>query len=128
MSESLTDKPVDIYRAFPARDSDQTVGTHNGGTWRISDLKAVAAEEGLVPFDLPLQFINLSVQKFDCEDLYDFLQHVRMIESVDMNEPIILNHRGQILDGRHRICRAILDGKTTIKAIKFLRDVAPSKY
>jgi hypothetical protein len=128
LSESLINKPIEIYRAFSSKDSEQTIKTHHDGTWRVSDLKALVAEEGLEVFDFPLQLINLHTQSFAMDDLYEFLQHVRMCESVNMDEPIILSHRGQILDGRHRICNAILAGKTHIKAVKFTRDIKPSHY
>ena len=57
------------------------------------------------------------------------LEHYRKIEKANFEHPIILSHDGKILDGVHRICRAHLDGRKTIPAVRFLVDPGPDhKY
>ena len=41
------------------------------------------------------------------------------IEEVDMSYPIILGSDGRVRDGMHRIARALLDGRSTIDAVRF---------
>ncbi len=53
------------------------------------------------------------------------LEHVRLICDVDMSHPIILGHDGRVMDGMHRIARALLDGRKTIDAIQFAEPVPP---
>ena len=47
------------------------------------------------------------------------VEHMRLTQEVDMAYPIILASDGRVMDGMHRIARALLDGHTTIKAVQF---------
>ena len=46
------------------------------------------------------------------------LEHVRLIEEVDLSYPIILGPDGRVMDGMHRVARAILEGRETITAVR----------
>ena len=48
------------------------------------------------------------------------VNHLRLIEDVDVRYPIILGPDGRVMDGMHRIARAMLDGRTTIQAVQFV--------
>ena len=48
-------------------------------------------------------------------NLFDFLIHYGKVKDADLNYPIILTPGGGIADGMHRIAKAILEGKKTIK-------------
>jgi hypothetical protein len=45
--------------------------------------------------------------------------HMKAVQAADLNFPIILDEDGEIMDGRHRIMKAFLEGKETIKAVRF---------
>jgi hypothetical protein len=47
------------------------------------------------------------------------VDHARLIEAVDLSYPIILGVDGRVMDGMHRIARALLEGRTTIAAVQF---------
>ncbi|MDT0262744.1 hypothetical protein [Jatrophihabitans lederbergiae] len=47
------------------------------------------------------------------------VEHVRLISEVDTSYPIILGHDGRVMDGMHRIARALLEGRTEIDAVRF---------
>jgi hypothetical protein len=47
------------------------------------------------------------------------IEHMRLVLQVDTSHPIILGPDGRVLDGMHRIARAILDGHSTIRAVRF---------
>jgi hypothetical protein len=53
------------------------------------------------------------------------VEHVRLIQEVDMSHPVILGADGRLMDGMHRVARALLDGATTISAIQFHVDPEP---
>jgi ParB-like chromosome segregation protein Spo0J len=44
-----------------------------------------------------------------------------VIEEVDVAYPIILGPDGRVMDGMHRIARAMLEGKSTIPAVRLER-------
>ena len=93
----------------------------HGRVWSVARLAAHAS--GLPVFDMPLKHIDMSFMPFDIGNLKEFAEHVaRVIESGD--EPIIMGDLGEIMDGWHRIARAIVEGRETVKAVRF--DVTPS--
>ena len=53
----------------------------------------------------------------------DVAEHVRLVQEVDLTYPIILGADGRVMDGMHRVVRAILEGRPTISAVQF--DVHP---
>jgi hypothetical protein len=53
----------------------------------------------------------------------DVVDHVRLVQAVDLSYPIILGEDGRVMDGMHRVVRALLEGRETIAAVRF--DVQP---
>ena len=47
------------------------------------------------------------------------MEHLRLIEDVDLSHPIILGVDGRVMDGMHRIVNALLEGRSTISAVRF---------
>ena len=53
------------------------------------------------------------------------LLHIRLIEEVDLSHPIILGANGRVMDGMHRVAKALLEGRDEIEAVRFERDPEP---
>jgi len=53
------------------------------------------------------------------------LEHYEKISKSDLTYPIILSEDAVVMDGLHRICKAILEGKTTILAVQFTSNPKP---
>lgn len=53
--------------------------------------------------------------------------HMAAINAADLSYPIILDEDGEIMDGRHRIMKAMLAGEKTIKAVRFDENPSPCK-
>lgn len=47
------------------------------------------------------------------------VDHVRLITEVDTTHPIILGPDGRVMDGMHRVARAVLENRSTISAVQF---------
>jgi hypothetical protein len=43
----------------------------------------------------------------------------------DLNVPILIDWTGGIADGRHRVIRALIEGKATVKARRLIERPAP---
>jgi len=84
-----------------------------GYTW--SALTLIEASKECEEFDMPLAGINLTHPAWGIKTIKDFIYQAKRCERVG-DYPIILTDEGVICDGLHRICRAILAGKETIKA------------
>jgi hypothetical protein len=51
--------------------------------------------------------------------LREIVRHCRRINEATSEYPIILNDDGTLMDGGHRLCRALLEGRDTIAAVQF---------
>lgn len=45
-------------------------------------------------------------------------EHARLIAQADLEHPIILDPEGRVMDGLHRVCKALIQGATTIKSVR----------
>ena len=91
--------------------------TDGNKKWRISRLILLASK--LESFDIPLKHLNIYNLHPEVKSTLEFIEHVKLVNNADMDCPIILDEEGYVMDGRHRICRALLDGMETIKAVRF---------
>lgn len=53
------------------------------------------------------------------------VEHARLIQEVDLSYPIILGADGRVMDGMHRVAKALLEGQATIRAVRFETDPEP---
>lgn len=45
-------------------------------------------------------------------------EHARLIEEADLSYPIIVDHEHRVMDGMHRVCKALNQGAETILAYR----------
>ena len=57
-----------------------------------------------------------------CRQIVD---HARLIRDCDVAFPVILSSDGRVMDGMHRICKALLEGLSDIEAVRFIHDPEP---
>jgi len=53
------------------------------------------------------------------------LEHLRLIEDADLSYPIILGRDGRVMDGMHRVAKAVLHDHAEIEAVRFEQDPPP---
>ena len=53
------------------------------------------------------------------------LLHLKLIEETDLDHPIILASDGRVMDGMHRVAKAVLEGIDTVDAVRFESDPEP---
>ena len=51
--------------------------------------------------------------------------HAKLINETDLDHPIILSQDGRVMDGMHRVCKALIEGIETIQAVRFDLDPEP---
>ena len=86
--------------------------------------------------DLPRITVALSsIREFD--EVYWFdnakerptcrrvVEHMTLINEVDLSYPIILGSNRRVMDGMHRVAKALLQGDDVIEAVQFERDPEP---
>lgn len=52
-------------------------------------------------------------------------EHARLIAEADLGYPVILSSDGRIMDGLHRVLKALMRGETQILAVRFPVDPNP---
>lgn len=89
--------------------------------WMATTLLKAVQDQELEPFDYPVAAYDMSNRYFDLNNMDDFCwQMKRTLEADYKNNPIILDDCGQVADGNHRLCHAILDGESTVKAYRLI--------
>jgi hypothetical protein len=78
----------------------------------------------LSPIDLPLSDIKELDEPFwfgsegDVPTCRRIAGHAKLIEETDLNYPIIVDPENRVMDGMHRVCKALNQDMKTIKAYR----------
>jgi hypothetical protein len=102
---------------------------HNGNdhkTYDVATLIQHAKEKAYPVFNLPLAGLDLETMPFSVDDMDEFIWHMARVQDASLEYPILLSHKGAVMDGWHRICKAILNKCTHIKAIRFVEPAQAS--
>ena len=83
--------------------------------------------------DLPRRQVPLAdIRELDSDWLDDepftwrtLLEHMELIERADLAYPIILSANGTVMDGMHRVAKALRQGLAEIEAVQFAEDPEP---
>lgn len=96
--------------------------------WDVDRLVRLSA--GLPRRDVPVRAIRELDEAYwfgggtepTCRAVAD---HARLIREADLSYPIILSADGRVMDGMHRVARAYIEGRSTIRAVQFEVDPTP---
>jgi hypothetical protein len=116
------------YPKLTFRDIDPLQDYYNdglGNSWSVARL--VDAAKDLEPFDMPIAGIDLDAQIWEGSNMFMLAFHVKKVNEADLSSPIILDWNGSVADGRHRIIKAIIQGKRTIKAVRLQHKLEPDR-
>ncbi|MEM9440032.1 MAG: hypothetical protein AAGA73_06265 [Pseudomonadota bacterium] len=97
--------------------------------WDVHRLMRLAASR-------PSQFVPLSKLREVDENWWyqdnsdvptprSFAGHMRQVQSTDLKHPIILCSDGRLMDGMHRIVKALLEERSAILAVQFEKTPDP---
>jgi len=99
---------------FYAWDVDKLVAKTKGMEWQLIKLSDVR--------ELDQAYWYGEDSMPTCRSVTD---HCRLINDADLSYPVILSSDGSVMDGMHRICRALMEGQDSIKAYKFAEHIEP---
>jgi len=98
-------------------------------SWNI--LRLVELSRGLVRVPVPLSAIRELDEPYwssgrehplTCREIAD---HAHLISECDLDFPIILSSESRVMDGMHRVCKALNLGLETVQAVRFTQDPKP---
>jgi len=95
------------------------IGYHR---WSVARLFTLAKD--LPVMEIPINHLNVWY-KYEKLTLREMVMHFKAVQDADLSYPIILDEDGEIMDGRHRVMKAILEGQETIKAVRFDENPSP---
>jgi hypothetical protein len=98
-----------------------TIGRHRWSVPRLVELSS-----GLPVMEVPLDAINV-YNRYSNLTLREMVMHMRAVHSADLSYPIILDEDGELMDGRHRIMKAMHLKLETIKVVRFQTNPKPCK-
>jgi len=113
--------PVHIKAWVDPKDQMCRIGRHHWSVPRLFELS-----RGLEVMDVPLRHLNL-YNVYEKLTLREMVMHMRAAEAADLSRPIILDEDGELMDGRHRVMKALLVGAETIKAVRFDENPSPDR-
>ena len=96
-------------------------------SWDVHRL--VQLSHDLQPKRIPLSQIrelySLWTGDSDKPTWKEFIQHMALVNAADLSYPIILSTTGEVMDGMHRVAKAVLEGRAEIAAVQFITDPEP---
>ncbi len=102
-----------------------------GGLLAWDVRRLVALSQGLPVLEVPVA----DIQELDEPHWYShgtgtptcrsISEHCSLIQAADLSHPIILDASGRVMDGMHRVCKALVLGASGIKAVQFARTPEP---
>lgn len=118
--------PKIVFTSLPLSDNKYCDG--HGNTYSTATLVQYCKEQNYPVFKMPLACVNLDCMPFDVKNLDSFIWQMKRVKDTDLKYPILLDNFGRICDGYHRVCKALLEGKTEIDAIRILDMPRPDAY
>ena len=109
-----------MIRKFIKIEEGQTCRLGNY-SWSVARL--ITLTKGLKVMRIPLAHLNV-YNIYPEMTLRDMVMHINAVNDANLSYPIILDEDGELMDGRHRIMKALLNNKKTIKAVRF--DINPT--
>ena len=76
--------------------------------------------------EVPLNHLNVW-HSYEKLTLRDMVMHMKAVNAADLNYPIIIDEDGELMDGRHRLMKAMLNGVDTVKVVKFEENPSPCR-
>jgi hypothetical protein len=90
-----------------------------GKIWTANTLIKACRDQDLKQFDMPLAGINLSAIPWgQTSSVDDLAYHFKRAMNSNLKYPIIIDWRGYIADGWHRVLKALLEDRKTVKAYR----------
>lgn len=97
------------------------LGRHKWSVARLFELS-----RNLPVMEVPLAHLNIYYTYKDLR-MREMVMHMKAVLEADLSYPIILDEDGDIMDGRHRVMRALLEDKETILAVRFEKNPEPDE-
>lgn len=90
---------------------------YEGYDYPISGLILASKDFKVIELEIAYIYQNDSITPDN--SMFEFARHMKLVMNADLDFPIMLSPVNSIIDGRHRLVKAIYKGIKTIKTVKF---------
>lgn len=104
---------VKLRKAEPLQDYYQD---REGNRYSVARL--IDDSKDLQVFACPVAALCVGDRIWEGENIIGMAYHFKKVMDADLTVPIIIDWNGDIADGRHRLIRAIAEGKRTLPAVR----------
>lgn len=111
-----------IPEILPTKTQFSVIGSHKWAVPRLFELS-----RDFEVMEIPLNHLNVW-KTYEKLTMRELVMHMKTVNDSDLSFPIILDEDGAIMDGRHRIMKAILNDESTIKAVRFEENPEPCGF
>lgn len=89
------------------------------GKQKWSVVRLIELSKSLPVYEVDIHAIYMDMALTSDWRLKDMATHFKAVMKADLSFPIILDQDGSLMDGRHRIVKALVEGAKTIKFVRF---------
>lgn len=109
--------PPEVH--FDAFSLDDSAYNYRGSLWYAKTLIKACEDQDCEIFKLPLAGIDLGARPWvNVASIDNFTYHMKRCMATNLEYPVILDDRGFICDGWHRVAKAIVEGRRTVDALR----------
>lgn len=96
--------------------------------WKDKTLYDAATEQKCKIGQFPVKYIDQSQNRWvGCDRIVDVAYHCRRIVEADLTQPVLLSPNGMIMDGYHRVCKALVFGQSFFYYMRLKEMPPPDK-
>ncbi len=111
-------KNINIKDYISVKDYNKATSSIGNDWWYVRDL--IEKSKDFPVYDIDIASIDFGVMPWNLKSIYDLVQHAIRINDCFLEHPVILSPTGWIMDGWHRVVKAVIQGEKTIKAVRFM--------
>lgn len=93
--------------------------------WSVARL--ITLSKDFEVLEIPLNHLNISYE-YEKLTLREMVMHMEAVNNAELGYPIILDEDGMVMDGRHRIMKALLTKEKSIYAVRFDKNPSACVY
>lgn len=96
-----------------------------GRIFKCDSLHKAAENLPVTIYHIDREAILEELVMWQLKNFRDFIVHFRRVSDADLAVPLIVRSDGYVMDGWHRIIKAIIDGKGELPQKRFVIDPKP---
>lgn len=99
----------------------------SGGVFKVESLLKAAKGLPITTYYINREALLDETLNWQIKNVYDFFVHFQKVIQADLSVPLIVRSDGYVMDGWHRIIRALCEGRKELPQKRFIKDPEPDE-